>query len=87
MELDEWKSQTRARTGRLDAILKPSSSTYACSAFILAQHEMESLQAVGDEAARELKNEENSSWVAKQLKKALDPMDRDTVEVWKLGIP
>jgi hypothetical protein len=34
-----------------------------------------------DEAARELKNEENSSWVTKQLKKALDPKDRDTVEV------
>ncbi len=33
-----------------------------------------------DEAARELKNEENSSWVTKQLKKALNPKDRDTVE-------
>jgi len=34
-----------------------------------------------DEAARELKNEENSSWVTKQLKKALDPKDMDTIEV------
>jgi len=34
-----------------------------------------------DEAARELKNEENSSWVTKQLRKVLDPKDRDTVEV------
>ena len=34
-----------------------------------------------DEAARELKNEENSDWVTKQLRKALDPKDRDTVEV------
>jgi hypothetical protein len=35
----------------------------------------------GDEAARELKNGENSDWVTKQLKRALDPKDRDTVEV------
>jgi hypothetical protein len=34
-----------------------------------------------DEAARELGNEENSDWVRGQLKKALDPKDRDTVEV------
>jgi len=34
-----------------------------------------------DESARELKNEENSSWVKKRLKKALDPKDSDTVEV------
>ena len=34
-----------------------------------------------DEAGRELKNEENSSWVKGQLRKALDPKDRDTVEV------
>lgn len=33
------------------------------------------------EAARGLKNEENPSWVTKQSKKALDPKDRDTVEV------
>jgi hypothetical protein len=33
------------------------------------------------EAARELGNEENSDWVTKQLKKALDPKDKDTVEV------
>jgi hypothetical protein len=33
------------------------------------------------EAARELGNEENSDWVRKQLKEALDPKDRDTVEV------
>jgi hypothetical protein len=32
-------------------------------------------------AAKELGNEENSSWVTKQLKKALDPKDRDTIEV------
>jgi hypothetical protein len=34
-----------------------------------------------DEAAKELGNEENSDWVRRQLKKALDPKDRDTVEV------
>ena len=34
-----------------------------------------------DDAARELGNEEDSDWVTKQLKKALDPKDRDTVEV------
>ena len=33
------------------------------------------------EAAKELTNGENSDWVTKQLKKALDPKDRDTVEV------
>ena len=33
------------------------------------------------EAAKELENEENSDWVRKQLKKAPDPKDRDTVEV------
>jgi len=33
------------------------------------------------EAARELKNGENTDWVRKQLKKALDSKDRDTVEV------
>jgi hypothetical protein len=33
------------------------------------------------EAIKELGNEENSDWVRKQLKKALDPKDRDTVEV------
>ncbi|MGA1975364.1 MAG: hypothetical protein ABSG92_06980 [Conexivisphaerales archaeon] len=32
------------------------------------------------EAARELGNEENSDWITEQLKKALDPKDRDTVE-------
>ena len=35
----------------------------------------------GGEAAKELKNEENSDWVTKQLKKALDPKGRGTVEV------
>jgi len=34
-----------------------------------------------DEAARELKNKGNSDWVMKQLKKALDPKDRDPVKV------
>ncbi len=28
-----------------------------------------------------LKNGENSDWVTKQLKKALDPKDKDTIEV------
>jgi hypothetical protein len=32
------------------------------------------------EVARELGNEENSDWITEQLKKALDPKDRDTVE-------
>jgi hypothetical protein len=35
----------------------------------------------GEEASRELGKEENSDWVRRQLKKALDPKDRDTVEV------
>jgi hypothetical protein len=33
------------------------------------------------EGARGLGNEGSSDWVTKQLKKALDPKDRDTVEV------
>lgn len=33
------------------------------------------------EAARELEDTENSLWMRSQLKKALDPKDRDTVEV------
>jgi hypothetical protein len=36
---------------------------------------------LGRTSDKELKNEENSDWVTKQLKKALDPKDRDTVEV------
>jgi hypothetical protein len=34
-----------------------------------------------DEAAKELGNDENSDWIKKQLKRALDPKDKDTVEV------
>ncbi len=34
-----------------------------------------------NEAGRELGKEENSEWIKKQLKKALDPKDKDTVEV------
>ena len=33
-----------------------------------------------DDAARELGNEENSDWVRRQLKKALYPKERGTVE-------
>ena len=34
-----------------------------------------------DEATKELRNDENSDWVKGQLRKSLDPKDRDTVEV------
>ena len=34
-----------------------------------------------DEATKELRNAENSDWVKGQLRKSLDPKDRDTVEV------
>jgi len=34
-----------------------------------------------DEARRELGNSDNSDWMKRQLKKALDPKDRDTAEV------
>ena len=33
------------------------------------------------EVAKALENEENSDWMNKQLKRALDPKDSDTVEV------
>ena len=34
-----------------------------------------------NEAARELGKEGNSDWIKRQLKKALDPKDKDAVEV------
>ncbi len=33
-----------------------------------------------DEAAKELRNQENSAWVTKQLKKVLDPKDPNILE-------
>lgn len=38
-------------------------------------------QLSSSEAARELGRKENSEWIKSQLKKALDPKDKDTVEV------
>jgi hypothetical protein len=51
------------------------------------ERELPHLRLSRDEAAGGLKNEENSSWITKQLKKALDHKDREAVEVYPPCVP